>query len=104
MRLKPVDWMEQLSDKGLAFGLELWGRPGGAHGDLSVACGWLWVQLGADGRLCQAKRTAKPAAVPFIPPFKTAILGQTDGKTGGSAVQIAGQTAGNIDVLGHIAG
>ena len=80
MRLKPVDWMEQLSDKGLAFGLELWGRPGGAHGDLSVACGWLWVHLGADGRLCQAKRTAKPAAVPFIPPFKTAILGQTDGK------------------------
>jgi hypothetical protein len=30
--------------------------------------------------------------VPFIPPFKTAILGQTNGKTSGSAVHSAVHT------------
>jgi hypothetical protein len=31
-------------------------------------------------------RAANRAAVPFILPFKTAILSQTDGKTSGGAV------------------
>jgi len=38
-----------------------------------------------------ANRTAKPAAVPFILPFKTGVLAQTDGKTDGGAVHSAVQ-------------
>jgi len=39
----------------------------------------------------QVKPTAKHAAAPFISPFKTAFLGQTNGKTCGGAVHFAVQ-------------
>ena len=71
-----------------AFG-GIWGRTDGCAGPNGRQNQRRRRSFCRSKRLFQAKRTAKPAAVPFILPFKTAILGQTDGKT--SAVHSAVQ-------------